>query len=128
MSAPKNPKAKAKAKAAVISATLDKAQDDTSVVTGTRPQLGIFRTEKNRTTVGGIADPYKYKTESIDTSGYSKGKPSYQIKTVEGESDELGLNKINKTSSKTVSRKDVPSIISNMKKVATKTKANERKR
>jgi hypothetical protein len=96
--------------------SIKKAQDGRSVVKGTRKGLGVFRTEKERTTVGGLAKPYKYKTESIDTSGYSKGKPSYQMKTVEGESDKLGLNKVTKNSSKTVSRKDVPSTLKSLQK------------
>jgi hypothetical protein len=88
--------------------TIKKAQTGKKVVKGSRPGIGVFRTTKERTTYGGIAEPYKYKTESIDTTGYSKGRKNYKFKTVEGESDKLGLDKVTNRTSKTVSRKDVP--------------------
>jgi hypothetical protein len=93
-----------------------KAQNGKEVIKGSRPKIGTFRTEKERTTVGGIAKPYKYKRESIDTTGYSKGKSSYQLKTEEGEGDKTGFNKVKSNKSKTVSRKEVPSILKSLGK------------
>lgn len=92
-----------------------KAQDGEEVIKGSRPGLGVFKTTKERTTAGGIAKPYKYKRESIDTTGYSKGKSSYQLKTEEGEGDKTG-SKATSNKSKTVSRKDVMSTLSSLKK------------
>ena len=43
-------------------ARIKKAQGG-DVVKGTRKNLGVFRTEKERTTVGSVAGPYKYKRE-----------------------------------------------------------------
>ena len=40
------------------------------VVTGNRKKLGVFKTTKERTTVGGMAKPFKYTRESMDTVGY----------------------------------------------------------
>jgi hypothetical protein len=110
-------------------ATIKKAQGGKKVIKGSRPGLGVFRTEKERTTVGGIAEPYKYKRESIDTTGYSKGKPTYQLKTEEGEGDKTGYSKVKSSKSKTVSKKDVPSVLSSLKKQKTGgiTKAKEGK-
>ncbi len=99
--------------------TIKKAQDGNKVIKGSRPGIGVFRTEKERTTVGGIAKPYKYKRESIDTTGYSKGKPTYQLKTEEGEGDKTGYSKVKSSKSKTVSKKDVPSVLSSLKKQKT---------
>jgi hypothetical protein len=96
--------------------TLFQQNDNQQTITGSRPNLGVFKTTKERTTVGGIAEPYKYKTESIDTSGYSKGKKVFNLKTVEGESDKLGLSKITRKSFKSVGRKDVPKILKSLKK------------
>jgi hypothetical protein len=94
---------------------LKKAQDG-ETVTGSRKGLGVFKTTKERTSVGGVAGPYKYDRTSIDTAGYSKGKPSFQVKTESGESDKTGLTKVNKSTSTTVSRKQVPSVLESMKK------------
>jgi hypothetical protein len=96
-------------------AKLKKAQDG-KTVTGSRKGLGVFKTTKERTSVGGVAGPYKYDRTSIDTAGYSKGKPSFQVKTESGESDKTGLTKVNKSTSTTVSRKQVPSVLESMKK------------
>jgi hypothetical protein len=83
-------------------------------IKGTRPGLGVFRTEKERTTVGGVAEPYKYKRESIDTTGYANGKLSFELKTQEGKGDKTGFSeKSNK--SKSVPRKDVPSVLKSLK-------------
>ena len=92
-----------------------KAQDGKEVVKGSRPGIGVFRTEKERTTAGGIAKPYKYKRESIDTTGYSKGKSNYQLKTEEGEGDKTG-SKATSNKSKTVSRKEVSSTLKSLGK------------
>ena len=93
-----------------------KAQYGEKIIKGSRPGLGVFKTTKKRNTFGGVADPFSYKTESMDTTGYSKGKPSYILKTQEGTSDKTGLNKVSKTSSKNVSRKDVPSTLKSLQK------------
>jgi hypothetical protein len=95
--------------------TIKKAQGGEEVIKGSRPGLGVFKTTKERTTAGGITKPYKYKRESIDTTGYSKGKSSYQLKTEEGEGDKTG-SKATSSKSKTVSRKDVMSTLSSLKK------------
>lgn len=91
-----------------------KAQTGKTVVKGSRPGKGVFRTEKERTTSGGLFEPYKYKTMSIDTSGYSKGKPTYKLVTEEGEGDKTG-SRVKSSSSKTISRKEVPSTVSSLK-------------
>lgn len=96
-------------------ASIKKAQEGTKVIKGSRPGMGVFRTTKERTTSGGLLEPYKYKTESIDTTGYSKGKPSYKMKTVEGEGDKTTSKVIN-TKSKTISKKDVPSKLKSLNK------------
>jgi len=96
-------------------AKVKKAQPGTKVIKGTRKGLGVFKTEKERTSAGGLFEPYKYKTTSIDTAGYSKGKPTYKVKTEEGEGDKTGSRATLK-SSKTISRKQVPSTLSSLKK------------
>jgi hypothetical protein len=85
------------------------------IITGSRPSMGVFKTEKERTTVGGIVEPYKYKTESMDTTGYAKGKKSFKLKTTEGEGDKTG-SKVTRSTSKEVSRKDVPTVLKSLKK------------
>ena len=84
-------------------------------IVGSRPKLGTFKTVKERTSSGGVAEPYKYKRESIDTSGYSKGKSNYQLKTEEGEGDKTG-SRATSSKSKNISRKDVPSTLKSLKK------------
>lgn len=86
------------------------------IIKGSRPGLGVVRTEKERTTLGGIAKPFKYTRTSIDTAGYSKGKPQYDLKTQEGEGDLTGYRVVKGSSSRKVSRKEVPSILKAMKK------------
>jgi hypothetical protein len=88
---------------------------DKEVIKGSKAGLGVVRTEKERTTVGGIAKPFKYTRTSIDTAGYSKGKPQYDLKTQEGEGDLTGY-RVKGNSSKKVSRKEIPSILKSMKK------------
>ena len=94
---------------------MKKAQDGRSVVKGTRKGLGAFRTEKERTSAGGVFEPYKYKRTSVDTTGYSKGRKNYQLKTEEGEGDKTG-SKATSRSSKTISRKEVPSTLKSLNK------------
>lgn len=94
---------------------MKKAQVGTKVVKGSRPGMGVFRTTKERTTNGGLFEPYKYKTESIDTTGYSKGRNSYKVKTVEGEGDKTG-SKVTSSKSKIISRKNVPSTLKSLNK------------
>jgi hypothetical protein len=99
-------------------AVIKKAQGGTKVVKGSRPGMGVFRTTKERTTSGGVTEPYKYKTESIDTTGYSKGRNNYKVKTVEGEGDKT-RSKVTSTKSKVISRKDVPSTLKSLNKAKT---------
>lgn len=94
---------------------IKKAQTGKEVIKGSRPGIGVFKTEKERTTVGGITKPYKYKRESIDTTGYAKGKPTYDVKTQTGEGDKVSGTKVKSTSSKKISRKDVPSTLESLK-------------
>jgi hypothetical protein len=89
---------------------------DKEVIKSSKPGLGVVRTEKERITVGGIAKPFKYIRKSIDTAGYSKGKPQYDLKTQEGEGDLTGYTVVKSNSSKKISRKEVPSILKAMKK------------
>jgi hypothetical protein len=96
-------------------ATVKKAEDDKKVIKGSRPKLGVFRTEKERTTRGGLLEPYKYSRQSLDTSGYSKGKSTYELKTEEGEGDKLRF-KVKSNSSKTILRKEVPSTLKSLNK------------
>ena len=83
---------------------------------GNRPGIGIFKTEKKRTTVGGLLEPYEYRTTSIDTSGYSKNKPTYKVVTTTGTNDKLGLNKITNKSVKTIARDKVLSTLKSLQK------------
>jgi hypothetical protein len=94
---------------------IKKAPDGTKVVKGSRPGLGVFRTTKERTTSGGLFEPYKYKTESIDTTGYSKGRSNYNLKTEEGEGDKT-RSKVTSSKSKTISKKDIPSTLKSLNK------------
>ena len=94
---------------------IKKAQTGKKVVKGNRPGMGVFRTTKERTTSGGVSEPYKYKTESIDTTGYSKGRKNYEVKTVEGEGDKT-RSKVTSSKSKTISKKDVPATLKSLNK------------
>lgn len=93
---------------------IKKAQGGEEVIRGSRPGLGVFKTEKKRTTVGGLAKPYEYKRTSVDTTGYSKGRPSYNVKTETGEGDKVSGSRVKSRSSKTVSRKDIPSVLKSL--------------
>jgi hypothetical protein len=93
----------------------EEVKKDKEVIKGSRPGLGVFRTEKEKTTVGGVSNPYKYNRESIDTTGYSKGKPSYELKTEQGEGDDTGF-KPKSSKSKTIYRKGILSVLRQMKK------------
>ncbi len=97
-------------------ARIKKAQAGIEVIKGSRPGLGVFRTEKKRTTVGGIAKPYEYKKVSIDTAGYSKEKPSYKLITETGEGDKVSSSRVKNKSSKTITRKEVPSTLRSLQK------------
>lgn len=90
-----------------------KAQDG-ETVRGSRKGVE-FKTVKERTTVGGLAKPYKYTKTSIDTAGYSKGKPTYDIKTKTGEGDKTGYNVVKSESSKKITRKEVPKTLKSLK-------------
>jgi hypothetical protein len=94
---------------------IKKAQGGEKVIKGSRPKMGVFRTTKERTTSGGLLEPFKYKTESIDTTGYSKGRANYKLKTEEGEGDKTG-SKVKSSKSKTVSKKQVPGILKSLNK------------
>jgi hypothetical protein len=84
-------------------------------IVGSRPNLGVFKTVKERTSAGGILEPYKYKIESLDTSGYSRGKSTYKLKTEQGEGDKI-RSRSTSNKSKTISRKEVPSTLKSLKK------------
>jgi len=85
-------------------------------IKGSRPGIGIFKTEKKRTTVGGVAKPYEFKTTSIDTTGYSKGKPTYKVVTKTGTGDKTGIGKVTNKSVKTITRDKVPSTLKSLQK------------
>ena len=87
------------------------------VVKGKRyPGIGTFKTTTNRTTTGGILKPYEYTTQSMDTTGYSKGKQNFELVTKKGTGDLLGVQKVNSKSVKPVSRKDVPATLKSLQK------------
>ena len=86
-----------------------------NVYTGTRKNLGVFKTSQSPIANGGILKPFKYTRASIDTAGYSKGKPEYELKIQEGEGDAVSITP-KKNMSKKVSRKEVPSILSSLKR------------
>jgi hypothetical protein len=90
--------------------------EDKEIIKGSRQGLGVFKTEKEKTTVGGVVKPYKYTRTSIDTVGYSKGKPTYDLKTQTGEGDKVSGIKVKSNLSKKITRKEVPSILKAMKK------------
>lgn len=91
-------------------------KNGTTVVKGSRPNMGVFKTEMKRTTVGGLAKPYEFKTTSIDTTGYSKGKPSYTVVTKTGTGDKLTGPKTSEVKKKTISRSQVPSTLKSLQK------------
>jgi hypothetical protein len=92
---------------------IKKAQGE-ETIRGSRKGLGEFKTVKERTTVGGVAKPYKYTRTSIDTAGYSKGKPTYNVKTQSGEGDKTGST-VKSKSSKKITRKEVPETLKSLK-------------
>lgn len=85
------------------------------VITGNRNGI-TFKTTKSRTTTGGIVKPYKYTKESIDTTGYSKGKAKYELKSEEGEGDKVSGIKVTKEEKKEILKKDVPTVLESLKK------------
>ena len=84
-------------------------------VIGTRKGLGVFKTEKERTSNGGILEPYKYKRTSIDTAGYAKGKPTYEVKTQTGQGDKSMTPSVKSNEMKKIARKDVPGFLKSLK-------------
>ena len=93
--------------------TIKKAQSG-ETIKGSRKGR-VFKTTKERTTSGGLLEPYKYTTKSIDTTGYSKGKPTYELKSEEGEGDKT-FSKSTSVKVKKVPRKQVPSILKDLNK------------
>lgn len=93
--------------------TVKKAQSG-ETIKGSRKGR-VFKTTKERTTSGGLLEPYKYTTKSIDTAGYSKGKPTYELKSEEGEGDKT-FSKSTSVKVKKVPRKQVPSILKDLNK------------
>jgi hypothetical protein len=92
---------------------LKKAQKGTSVKS-TSPGGTYFAFKNGRVGRTYPSGPY----ESIDTTGYSKGKKEFDlIKSYSGY----------KPLSEKVQRKDVPSVISNLKKGATRTEVYKKK-
>jgi hypothetical protein len=85
------------------------------IITGSRKKLGVFKTEKERTTTGGTVEPYKYTRTSIDTTGYSKGKPSYDLKKESGTGDKASAPVAKESSTKKVLRKDVPAVLNSLR-------------
>ena len=87
------------------------------VVKGKRyPGIGTFKTTTTRTTTGGVAKPYNYTTQSMDTTGYSKGKQTFDLVTKKGTGDQLGIPKVQSKSVKSVPRKDVPATLKSLQK------------
>ena len=86
-----------------------------NVNTGTRKNLGVFKFSHSPAANGGILKPFKYTRASIDTAGYAKGKPEYELKIQEGEGDAVSITP-KKNMSKKVLRKEVPSILSSLKR------------
>jgi|688.fasta_scaffold1876003_1 hypothetical protein len=109
------PAAKPAAKVAakpVVKATMTKG-----TITGNKPNLGVFKTKITRPDFdNSLLKPYEYTRESIDTTGYSKGKEKYNLKTVTGEGDAMRGGKDKTVSNKTIYKKDVPSILKSLKK------------
>ena len=85
------------------------------VISGNRKKIGVFKTTKERTTVGGLVEPYKYTRESMDTVGYSKGKPKYELKKEQGTGDKVSGIKVVKEEKKEILRKDVPLVLKSMR-------------
>ncbi len=86
------------------------------IITGSRKKLGVFKTEKERTTTGGTVEPYKYTRTSIDTSGYSKGKADYDLKKESGVGDKTTGPVAKESTTKKVLRKDVPAVLKSLRK------------
>jgi hypothetical protein len=95
---------------------LPKAQAGIQVIKGSRPNMGVFKTEKTRTTSGGLFEPYEFKTTSIDTTGYSKGKPSFTVVTKKGTGDKTSIGKVTNVSKKKIPRSQVPSTLKSLQK------------
>jgi hypothetical protein len=76
----------------------------------------VSKTTKTRTTSGGLLEPYKYSTTSIDTTGYAAGKPTYQLKTETGQGDKATGSKQTGSSTKTINRNEVPTTLKKLEK------------
>lgn len=74
------------------------------------------RFESTRTTNGGAFEPYSYKKTSMDTTGYSSGKKSFNVKTEYGYGDKTTGPVKTGQSQKTIGRNQVPSTLSKIKK------------
>jgi len=85
------------------------------VIKGSRPGIGVFKTVKEKTTVGGTVEPYKYTRTSIDTAGYSKGKEKFEVKTQTGQGDKVSGITIKSNKSKTISKNDVKNTLKSLK-------------
>jgi DNA-directed RNA polymerase subunit H (RpoH/RPB5) len=91
-------------------------KNGTTIVSGNRPNMGVFKTEKTRTTSGGLFEPYEFKTTSIDTTGYSKGKPSFTVVTKKGTGDKTSIGKVTNVSKKKIPRSQVSSTLKSLQK------------
>lgn len=90
-------------------------KNGTTIVKGSRPNMGVFKTEMRQIGTG-LAEPYEFKTTSIDTTGYSKGKPTYTVVTKTGTGDKLGLGKVETVKKKTIPRSQVSSTLKSLQK------------
>lgn len=92
--------------------SLKKAQEGEETIKGNRPGIGVFKTKITRPDFdNSLLKPYEYTRESIDTTGYSKGKEKYNLKTVTGEGDAMRGGKDKTVSNKTIYKKDVPNTL-----------------
>jgi hypothetical protein len=95
----------------------DEKDPKKKVVKGKRyPGIGTFKTTTTRTSNGGTLKPYEYTTQSMDTTGYSKGKQNFDLVTKKGTGDLTGGPKVESKSVKSVSRKNVPSTLKTLQK------------
>jgi hypothetical protein len=91
-------------------------KNGTTIVKGSRPNMGVFKTEITKTGTG-LFEPYEQKTTSIDTTGYSKGKPSFTVVTKKGTGDKTsGGPKITSVSKTKIPRSQVPSTLKSLQK------------
>jgi hypothetical protein len=74
------------------------------------------RFESTRTTNGGVFEPYSYKKTSMDTTGYSAGKKSFNVKTEYGYGDKTTGPVKTESKTSTIGRNQVPSTLNKIKK------------